>query len=65
MIHSAATMASPAAKTSQIQLSQPRLRPHVNTVTFNVVAWVTAIAMIALTLVLTYMSLFPNNPQPS
>jgi Mn2+/Fe2+ NRAMP family transporter len=31
---------------------------HVNTVTFNVVAWVTAIAMIVLTLVLVYTSLF-------
>jgi NRAMP (natural resistance-associated macrophage protein)-like metal ion transporter len=35
---------------------------YVNTVTFNVVAWVTAIAMIALTLVLTYTSLFPGSP---
>jgi Mn2+/Fe2+ NRAMP family transporter len=31
---------------------------YVNTTTFNIVAWVTAIAMIVLTLVLTYMSLF-------
>ncbi len=37
---------------------------HVNTVTFNVVAWVTAIAMIILTLVLTYMSLFSSSPAP-
>jgi NRAMP (natural resistance-associated macrophage protein)-like metal ion transporter len=37
---------------------------YVNTVTFNVVAWVTAIAMIALTLVLTYMSLFSKSPGP-
>jgi Mn2+/Fe2+ NRAMP family transporter len=34
---------------------------YVNTVTFNAVAWVTAIAMIALTLVLTYTSLFPGS----
>lgn len=32
---------------------------HVNSLTFNVVAWVTAIAMIILTLVLVYTSLFP------
>jgi len=38
---------------------------YVNTLTFNVVAWVTAIAMIALTLVLTYMSLFSSSPPPS
>ena len=38
---------------------------YVNTVTFNVVAWVTAIAMIALTLVLTYMSLFSSSAPPS
>jgi len=31
---------------------------YVNTVTFNIVAWVTAIAMIGLTLVLTYTALF-------
>jgi NRAMP (natural resistance-associated macrophage protein)-like metal ion transporter len=31
---------------------------HVNTLTFNIVAWVTAIAMILLTLVLVYTSLF-------
>jgi Mn2+/Fe2+ NRAMP family transporter len=31
---------------------------HVNTLTFNIVAWVTAVAMIVLTLVLVYTSLF-------
>ena len=31
---------------------------HVNTLTFNIVAWVTAIAMIVLTLVLVYTSIF-------
>jgi Mn2+/Fe2+ NRAMP family transporter len=31
---------------------------HVNSLTFNIVAWVTAIAMIVLTLVLVYTSLF-------
>jgi Mn2+/Fe2+ NRAMP family transporter len=31
---------------------------HVNTLTFNIVAWVTAIAMIILTLVLVYTSIF-------
>lgn len=31
---------------------------YVNTVTFNVVAWVTAVAMIVLTLVLTYTAIF-------
>jgi Mn2+/Fe2+ NRAMP family transporter len=35
---------------------------HVNSVTFNVVAWVTAIAMIVLTLVLVYTSLFQAAP---
>jgi Mn2+/Fe2+ NRAMP family transporter len=35
---------------------------YVNTLTFNIVAWVTAIAMIALTLVLTYTSLFQQAP---
>ena len=34
----------------------------VNTMTFNVVAWVTAIAMIALTLILTYTALFQQAP---
>jgi Mn2+/Fe2+ NRAMP family transporter len=33
---------------------------HVNTLAFNIVAWVTAIAMIVLTLVLVYTSLFPG-----
>lgn len=36
---------------------------YVNTLTFNIVAWVTAIAMIALTLILAYTSLFqPASP---
>ena len=36
---------------------------HVNTLTFNIVAWVTAIAMIVLTLVLVYTSIFlPGTP---
>ena len=36
---------------------------HVNTLTFNIVAWVTAIAMILLTLVLVYTSIFlPGTP---
>lgn len=35
---------------------------HVNTLTFNIVAWVTAIAMIVLTLVLVYTSLFQTAP---
>jgi Mn2+/Fe2+ NRAMP family transporter len=34
---------------------------HVNTLTFNVVAWVTAIAMIVLTLVLVYTALFQTS----
>ncbi|MGA2481667.1 MAG: Nramp family divalent metal transporter [Candidatus Acidiferrales bacterium] len=34
---------------------------HVNTLTFNVIAWVTAIAMIALTLVLTYTAIFQSS----
>jgi NRAMP (natural resistance-associated macrophage protein)-like metal ion transporter len=38
---------------------------HVNTLTFNIVAWVTAIAMIILTLVLVYTSLFQAAPPPS
>jgi NRAMP (natural resistance-associated macrophage protein)-like metal ion transporter len=38
---------------------------YVNTATFNAVAWVTAIAMIALTLVLTYTALFQQSPPPS
>ena len=35
---------------------------YVNTTTFNVVAWVTAIAMIVLTLVLTYTAIFQGAP---
>jgi Mn2+/Fe2+ NRAMP family transporter len=35
---------------------------HVNTLTFNIVAWVTAVAMIILTLVLVYTSLFQTPP---
>jgi NRAMP (natural resistance-associated macrophage protein)-like metal ion transporter len=35
---------------------------HVNTLTFNIVAWVTSIAMIILTLVLVYTSLFQAAP---
>jgi Mn2+/Fe2+ NRAMP family transporter len=35
---------------------------YVNTTTFNIIAWVTAIAMIVLTLVLTYTELFQNAP---
>ncbi len=38
---------------------------HVNTLTFNIVAWVTAIAMIILTLVLVYASLFQAAPSPA
>ena len=37
---------------------------YVNTMTFNIVAWVTAIAMIALTLVLTYTALFQQSVPP-
>src|SRR6266436_5680755 len=37
---------------------------YVNTVTFNIVAWVTAIAMIALTVVLTYTALFQQSLPP-
>jgi Mn2+/Fe2+ NRAMP family transporter len=37
---------------------------HVNTLTFNIVAWVTSIAMIILTLVLVYTSLFQAAPSP-
>ena len=33
---------------------------YVNTLTFNVIAWVTAIAMILLTLVLSYTAIFPS-----
>jgi Mn2+/Fe2+ NRAMP family transporter len=35
---------------------------YVNTLTFNIVAWVTAIAMIVLTLVLAYTSIFQSAP---
>jgi Mn2+/Fe2+ NRAMP family transporter len=35
---------------------------HVNTLTFNIVAWITAIAMIVLTLVLVYTSIFLPGP---
>jgi Mn2+/Fe2+ NRAMP family transporter len=35
---------------------------YVNTLTFNIVAWVTAIAMILLTLVLVYTSIFTSSP---
>ncbi|MGB8660951.1 MAG: Nramp family divalent metal transporter [Candidatus Acidiferrum sp.] len=38
---------------------------HVNTLTFNIVAWVTAIAMIILTLVLVYTSIFPVPSAPA
>jgi NRAMP (natural resistance-associated macrophage protein)-like metal ion transporter len=38
---------------------------HVNTLAFNIVAWVTAIAMIILTLVLVYTSLFPGAVPPA
>jgi len=38
---------------------------HVNTLTFNIVAWVTAIAMIILTLVLVYTSIFQAGPPPT
>ena len=38
---------------------------YVNTLTFNVIAWVTAIAMIALTLVLSYTAIFPAVSPPS
>ena len=37
---------------------------HVNTLTFNIVAWLTAVAMIILTLVLVYTSLFQTAPPP-
>jgi Mn2+/Fe2+ NRAMP family transporter len=33
---------------------------YVNTTTFNIVAWVTAIAMILLTFVVVYTSVFPS-----
>jgi Mn2+/Fe2+ NRAMP family transporter len=37
---------------------------YVNTLTFNIVAWVTAIAMIVLTLILTYTALFQQSAPP-
>src|ERR1700674_3222954 len=37
---------------------------YVNTLAFNIVAWATAIAMIALTLVLTYTALFMQSAPP-
>ncbi len=37
---------------------------YVNTMTFNIVAWVTAIAMIALTLILTYTAIFQQSVPP-
>jgi len=37
---------------------------YVNTTTFNIVAWVTAIAMIVLTVVLAYTALFQHGPPP-
>ncbi|HZS72216.1 MAG TPA: Nramp family divalent metal transporter [Candidatus Acidoferrum sp.] len=38
---------------------------HVNTAAFNGVAWVTAVAMIVLTLVLVYTAIFPSAAGPS
>jgi NRAMP (natural resistance-associated macrophage protein)-like metal ion transporter len=38
---------------------------HVNSLAFNIVAWVTAIAMIILTLVLVYTSLFQTGAPPT
>jgi NRAMP (natural resistance-associated macrophage protein)-like metal ion transporter len=38
---------------------------YVNTLMFNIVAWVTAIAMIALTLVLSYTAIFPTGSPPT
>src|SRR5579872_1474121 len=35
---------------------------HVNTLTFNIVAWVTAIAMIGLTVILAFTSIFQSPP---
>jgi Mn2+/Fe2+ NRAMP family transporter len=35
---------------------------YVNTLTFNIVAWVTAIAMIILSLVLAYTAIFQGTP---
>jgi Mn2+/Fe2+ NRAMP family transporter len=38
---------------------------YVNTLTFNIVAWTTAVAMIGLTLVLTYTALFQPGAPPA
>ena len=38
---------------------------HVNSLTFNIVAWTTAVAMIVLTLVLVYTSLFQSGAPPT
>src|SRR5215467_3380707 len=38
---------------------------YVNTMTFNIVAWVTAIAMIVLTLILAYSAFFQQAPPPA
>jgi Mn2+/Fe2+ NRAMP family transporter len=38
---------------------------YVNTLTFNIIAWVTAIAMILLTLVLSYTAIFPAVSPPA
>jgi NRAMP (natural resistance-associated macrophage protein)-like metal ion transporter len=38
---------------------------YVNTLTFNTIAWVTAIAMILLTLVLSYTAIFPAGSPPA
>jgi Mn2+/Fe2+ NRAMP family transporter len=37
---------------------------YVNTLGYNIVAWVTAIAMIVLTLILTYSAIFQQGPAP-
>jgi Mn2+/Fe2+ NRAMP family transporter len=37
---------------------------YVNTLAFNIIAWVTAIAMIILTLVLSYTAIFPTGSPP-
>ena len=38
---------------------------YVNTLAFNIIAWVTAIAMILLTLVLSYTAIFPSGSAPA
>jgi Mn2+/Fe2+ NRAMP family transporter len=38
---------------------------YVNSLAFNIAAWVTAIAMIVLTLVLSYTAIFPAGSQPA